>query len=146
MRYVVPLIAVLTMAFAPVPFPKTTKPDRRADLEKLRGSWVRVSYSSGGQRFSDGDTIVEFAGNCMTMCRGGKSEWVVRIDPKKNPKHINLKGVSDPVENCRFVGVYRLDGDTLIIACCHGSTETDRPMNFDGGQGIIVQTLKRTKK
>jgi uncharacterized protein (TIGR03067 family) len=147
MRHVVPLIALLTMAFAPAPFPKATKPDRRADLEKLQGSWVRVWYSSCGRWFSDGETIVEFAGNHMTMCRGDKSEWIVRIDPKKDPKHIDLKGLTDSVKDCQFVGVYRLDGDTLIIACCHGSTETDRPMNPDrGGAGIIVETLKPTKK
>jgi uncharacterized protein (TIGR03067 family) len=147
MRSVLSLIAVLLVGFAPAPFPKKIKPVRRTDLEQLQGSWVRVSYSSCGRWVSDGETIVRFIGSHMMMCRGRTSEWVVKINPRTNPKHIDRKGFTDNVKDYQFVGLYRLDGDTLMLAECHGSSETDRPLTFDhGAPGVLIQILKRAKK
>jgi uncharacterized protein (TIGR03067 family) len=146
MRRILPLLIVLSLGFAPAPVYRG-KDDTRTDLEKMQGSWVRVSYSSCGRWSPDGKTIIEFAGDHMTMSLNGKDEWVAEIDPKTNPKRIDQKGYSERVKSYQFMGVYRLDGDTLMIATRQGSSEEDRPMNFDrNALGVIIEHLERRRK
>jgi hypothetical protein len=98
MRRVLPLIAVLLVGFAPVPFPKASKDEGRTDLDKMRGGWVKVWYSSGGQKRHDGRVVIEFKDDHMTRSLNGADEWVARIDSKTNPRRIDLQGYSDRVE------------------------------------------------
>ncbi len=98
------LVVTLTLGFAPAPFPKPAKPDRRTDLQKMQGVWVQVSQTRGGKPWPPpGEPTfrkqVIVSGKRMRMTyqfRGDGiviSEWVVTLDPARHPKAMDMKAV-----------------------------------------------------
>ena len=75
MRRVLPLLAVLSLAFAPLPFPKQKRAE--CDPARLRGSWfmdngLEARFEEGSLTFYDGGVLV--------------SAYRMTLDPAAEPK------------------------------------------------------------
>src|SRR5262245_47137700 len=97
MRRVLPLLAVLSLAFAPVP-PYRPKPDSgKEDLKKLQGTWERVRVTIGGRVYSEvgNETTIVIADDRMNYSVAGKptNEWVFTLDGKPKPPLFDRKGI-----------------------------------------------------
>jgi uncharacterized protein (TIGR03067 family) len=135
------LAAAACVAFAPAPFPKPDRRDARADdLTKLQGSWVRVLHNGQTQ---NGHDVVVVRGDVWRYNTPNDS-WVMKFDPVKKPKHIDLIKVGD--KNNFFRGIYRLEGDTFTYSLRHYGTEQQRPRDYNpAGAFAWVSVYKRHK-
>lgn len=158
-RVLLALATALSMAaaLAPVPARGDTK-----DGEKLRGEWTLVRHVE-----PDGTVIrhrEDDIGNSHFLLGfgGGKAvqeydfgdpsleiTWAVVLDPSATPKRIDLTGTdssSSAVATGKvWRGIYRLDGDRLIL-CFAELDAKARPSAFEPGRGRDVYELKRVKK
>jgi uncharacterized protein (TIGR03067 family) len=142
MRHVLMLLAVLSLAFAPLPRSRP-KPDGRADSQKVQGEWVLVHASTGGK--SDGNVLegLVFSGNGFRMLGpvGYRGDWTFAMNPKAGPKSLDMVA---PGGGLLIEAVYSLEGDTLRI-CSHTSA-TKRPSDVSGsGPSESLWVFKRKK-
>jgi uncharacterized protein (TIGR03067 family) len=115
------LVAVASAA----PIPKELR--LKSDAERLLGVWdMPVSEINGKERnkahwtFENGKMFSVLYGN---ESGGRGSEWVIKIDPEKTPKEIDITS---------YKGIYTFDGDRLKIAYTIGA---DRPTDFKPAEG-----------
>jgi uncharacterized protein (TIGR03067 family) len=113
MRRVLPLLAVLSLAFAPAPFPRPEKRDPSTeDLKWMQGTWDDVSIPEG--------QVIVIAGDKMSLYSGDRSPRTLRIhlDARKSPRTIDARALdardTDETSSTR-PGVYKLEGGTLLI-------------------------------
>src|ERR1700733_13562766 len=88
MRRVLPLIAVLSLSFAPAPFPKPAKPESsKEDLKKMQGTWTRVSVTIQGQKVEErpGTIAIVITGTHLQF-PDPLDGWTITVDAKKRPK------------------------------------------------------------
>ena len=126
MRRVLPLIALVSLSFAPAPFPRTTKADSEKDLNLLRGAW-----------FVSDTEAARFEGDRLTYSRpnDGKitSSYRVKLDASARPKQLDLIG--GPVRSGTIVrtflhrGIYVIEKETITI--CTANAHEERPTRFD---------------
>lgn len=133
MRCPVPtgLLSAVLVAFAasaegaPAPFPKAAR--SHADLPRVQGEWVAVSYqarSGSGAPGNPKEVTVRFDGRTLTVMQFGRplhsgavalarSGAVGRIDYTR--------------EKTRAIGIYRLQGGTLTVCWRYDGV---RPTSF----------------
>src|SRR6266496_3830538 len=106
-------------------------------LNKVKGGAVGLSYAIKGDKFLGvikGDKI---------LADGEKVIWTIRLDPKKNPKAIELLHVA-PDEGKTTPGIYSFEGDTLKIYFPNPNVEDQkRPTDFANNRGVMGYILKR---
>jgi uncharacterized protein (TIGR03067 family) len=127
MCFTLPVVAMLSLPFAPLPFPKRAPDEAKA--KAIFGAW------SGTHR-------LEIAAGRLTYGPGPEPVvYDLTIDPTAKPAtyHISHLGTNDP----RFLGIYRIDGDTLTL--CYRSASDGRPAAFAAppGGGVITEVYKR---
>lgn len=140
-------LAVLLLAgLAPV---LTAQPPKEAtDQERLQGEWVLV----GLEVREEFVPAAKLAGTTL-MIRGDKYATVVKkkeypttfkLDPKQDPKHIDML-IPDESGAPRLArGIYRLDGDKLVV--CRGQAPGgERPRDFvsSATNDVFVVTWER---
>ena len=145
MRRALPLLAVLSLAFAPAPLPRK---ERTTDLERLRGEWKLVSITLQGapQRWLPDAVIIE--GDRIRYLLGGRavSEWTLSLDARSSPRRCVMRGMGVAREQEIAVGVYALHGDVLRL--CYRYT-IDGPPAEDfrsDGKGTWVEVLERKSR
>jgi uncharacterized protein (TIGR03067 family) len=145
MRRFLPLLVLLSLAFAPAPLPK---PDRRAgcaDLKAMQGTWYRTSVIANGiehERTPGGTKIV--ITDTHLQFPSPLDAWTITLDAKKSPKHFDYVGNSHYTNDTIFRGIYRLEGDTLILCCNKGPRVEDRPTKFESSKDSVwIQVFKR---
>jgi uncharacterized protein (TIGR03067 family) len=138
----------------------------KVELEKLQGNWEAVSIEAGGEaRTVQGgvatisvptyDKSVDMPGR---LTRFDEAVWTwkhsrqkgqpdssrIIIDPSKEPKQMN--GFS-PRGRLSF-GIYKLEGDTLIICFSTSPEPEDRPKEFKAGANgrNTLQIFKRGQR
>jgi uncharacterized protein (TIGR03067 family) len=135
------MVSLVTAAPAPVYKPK--KEPGKTDLEKMQGTWVRVSLAIDGRPGVHAPCTITIKGTTMAFGSPG-DDWNLTLDPSKSPKHIHSSRLEKKASIADFWGIYSLEGDTLTICCREGSNEADRPLTFDKTQrGVWLQVLKR---
>jgi uncharacterized protein (TIGR03067 family) len=145
MRRVLPHYAVLSLAFAPAPFPRPGL--SKADLEKMQGEWICISFLTEGRRHDllAHPLTAKVQGDRMTF--GSPDDtWRLTRDGGGIARHIDFHRVK-PLGGIDLIrGVYRLDNDTLTICWCLRKEEKDRPTGFDPAQpNVWVHVYKRKK-
>jgi uncharacterized protein (TIGR03067 family) len=134
MRSILLLIAVLSPALAPVPFPKPGQ--GKSELERLQGSWL-----------GDGGLEARFDGDRLTYYRNGEMVNVYRVtlNALAAPKAINCKGIGGGAADGRsYLGIYKLEKDKLQLYS-RGWGEV-RPTTFVPANGYHPLVLKRMKR
>jgi uncharacterized protein (TIGR03067 family) len=133
MRRVLPLVAVLCLAFAPAPFPKPYQSN--VDFKKLQGMWVQTYLLEKGKRVKlpykkiwlfEGDRIYEVFDDAAIHIL-----WF-SIDARSTQRNIYLRSSqNDPPSH---FGRYRLAGDTLTLCISHKK----RPDGLSGDEGKVL--------
>jgi RNA polymerase sigma factor (sigma-70 family) len=123
----------------------------KADREMIQGTWKVSSHLKNGKQTDGNDDNLEvkqivFEGDKLTTDSGIVAEC--KLDPKQNPKHIDVIAKEGPVPDKGKVapGIYEIKGDELRI--CFGVPGVDRPTEFtaDAGSMCVMIVLKRVKK
>jgi uncharacterized protein (TIGR03067 family) len=152
MRRVLPLFAVLSLAFAPAPFPK---PSISINLASFQGRWkvvrIEVTLPNGGVRKWDWDIrTIRVRDNHMAYLRGNASdakadEFPIAMSPGKELAAIDwwLPG-QKPDGSPKMVGLMRRRGDTIHILYKPGTGLADRPKQFENPpEGWYLKTIRR---
>jgi uncharacterized protein (TIGR03067 family) len=102
MRRMLPLLAVLCLAFAPAPFPKRSR-QAADDLKALQGTWVT----------DNGLVEARFERDRVSYYRKGALVHVYRVtlDTFAKPKAFDLAGA----DGRNYQGIYSLEKDTLTM-------------------------------
>lgn len=141
MRCVLPLLAVLPLAFAPAPFPKPNTD--KDDLKRMQGSWVLTFNVQDGVRENMKEKVIwQIKENCVFSVENRKEmpSFFFALDARSTPRGIDIR--DSPKEKPRLFGRYSVEGDTLKI--CIGKEK--RPVDLSGGEGTFgVWVLKRQK-
>jgi uncharacterized protein (TIGR03067 family) len=124
---------------------------RKRELDRHKGVWRVTSFVSDGVeappeiarsivRVVDGDHVV--------WKRDGKSfaGTTIELDPTKEPKAIDVIPDGGRSKGKRVLGIYRLDGDELII--CMAGPDKDRPKTLEAakGSGQTLMMFKREQR
>ena len=121
MRRVLPLLVGLLIGFAPAPQPKQRPEDSQRDLQAMQGAWT--------ERFADSATVTI---NGHRMVYSSDYAWKITLNAKANPKRIEAIGVGSEVAGKTRFGIYRLEGDKLIICWRRKSAgKLDWPTSLD---------------
>jgi uncharacterized protein (TIGR03067 family) len=139
-RLTVPLLAVVSLGFAPLPFPK---PDpSKKDLQRMQGTWVLVASHRDGMRADlRHEAVWLITGDVLTISLDGTPERprLIKLDGRTAPGSIDLSP-GRPGDH-PLAGRYRVDGDTLTIRI-----GVERPPDLSGrGPGNGVWVFKRRK-
>jgi uncharacterized protein (TIGR03067 family) len=139
-------VAVLTSltAFAPAPFPRTSRDGDRTgiDMKRFQGTWKVISMEivqAGGRldKLSDwgenaqGTTGVRVEGDKWTYLTNGNrsgSYWM-DIDPTQKPAAVNWYTQADK-KNPGMLGLIRREGDQVTILY-YATTPNNRPRTFE---------------
>lgn len=117
--------------------PGPVSPESQAAVKELQGQWQKASIEMDGRTVNvEGQQIrCTFQGNRITDA-GLFSPLVVtefRVDPRRQPKHLDRRFTGGAVGPWISRGIYQLDGQTLTI--CSGGLNTPRPTDFSTGPG-----------
>jgi uncharacterized protein (TIGR03067 family) len=127
----------------------------RKELKKLEGNWAFVKgTSSKGEEKAEGklsDFILEFKGKQMLFKLGDESKetlQIAAIDPSADPKCIDILEKSPGKPGRILEGVFKIDGDKLVIAMRMTGNDKQRPVTFDKPTDplVVVLSFQRQKK
>ena len=140
------LIASVVCLFAvATPGHEGAEPEKvvAAELKMLEGEWRIVTAETGGQPV-ESKTVAKFAGAKCTLTDPGFPAVVntVAIRPSKDPMWMDI---TNPVTKQTFLGIYKLDGDSLIAT--FQSEKAGRPTQFKTKKesGAVMYTYERIK-
>lgn len=130
--------------------------DVRKELEALQGTWKAVALEAGGNALPK-EAVPEFTfiigADGKATGKTAKSEYAatIAVNPKKDPKTIDNAHESGPQKGKKQYGVYKLEGDKLIVCItAPGRAETDRPRDFSTRDSanvlFIFERLKGEKQ
>lgn len=138
-------VSVLGMAADP---PKAD--DAAKELKRLQGTWEMVGLEVNGEEVPAkklaGTTLTIRGDKYITKVKDTAREVTFKLDPKSEPKAIDMY-FPDGVEAAKLSkGIYQVDGDTLKV-CRHQMPGEDRPRSFvtSAGTNLFVVTWKRKK-
>jgi uncharacterized protein (TIGR03067 family) len=131
-------LAVALVVAAPAP------KDKKPDPGPIEGEWVIQSYVLGGREDNtERGEKVQLSEGLLVVGENEKIRYT--LDPKADPPRIDMTPLRRNQE--LILGIYKLDGDTLLI-CCPKGGGAERPTEFKSPteSQIVLMTLKRKKK
>jgi uncharacterized protein (TIGR03067 family) len=118
----------------------------KEDLPSLVGEWDVKSRMVGGQRKDpvDGSTVKFTADGGAKFTGGPSIAGTYTADPTKDPAEFDIKP-SATTTAPGLTGIYRVDGDTLILCLIQ---KGPRPTKFESppGSRVLLFTVKRVAK
>jgi uncharacterized protein (TIGR03067 family) len=123
------------------------------ELKSLQGKWKTVDMEAGGKPVPK-EAAPDFR---ITIGADGKSTgkmpqeefgFVMTVNPKKDPKAIEVLHESGTEKGKKQFGIYKLDGDKWTVCMTMpGSAETDRPKDFNTKDTThVVFVFERVKE
>jgi uncharacterized protein (TIGR03067 family) len=141
----VPLVVLLIAADA--------KEDAiKKDKAALKGNWQVTALEDSDEKVPEEQTrkmSITISETMIVSKQGGageKSKGEYAIDPTKTPKEIDIKLMDGAEKGKTIKGIYKLDGDTLVI--CTSEPGDARPKEFKATKQpqSILLTFKRIKE
>lgn len=122
----------------------------RRELQALQGEWVAQRFEREGKAtdWAAREYVLEIRGDRWIFDGVEKSVIAVGLDPKADPKAIDLRSLERGREGRVSEGIYRIEGDTLTV-CLHLGDGRQRPTRFEAGADLPDNALvvyKRVKK
>ena len=120
------------------------------ELKRHQGTWVTTSSIFDGQAAAP--ELVRSIKRIVTddhvvWERDGKrfAGTTIVLDPKKEPKTIDVIPDGGPNRGEHILGIYKLEGDTITI--CMAGPAQPRPKDFkaEKGSGCTLRTFEREK-
>jgi uncharacterized protein (TIGR03067 family) len=140
-RYVATAIALASIAFAPLPFPKADPGGE--DLKRMQGAWVLVSQTFEGRPHPHEEGRIVFSGHGLAQ-PDGSARCEVILDAAARPRGMQMVWAGEGVEHLRLHAVYAVRGDTLML--CYYSTVYGRPDDLAGeGKMRFLHVYRRAK-
>jgi uncharacterized protein (TIGR03067 family) len=159
------LLFSVSASLGAAPVPRGAKDARQAEeVERLQGDWVLVqtiapngvvSKHKEGQPDTNHFNLYIKKDRAIFHFDGTDPDDEIvttfTVNPSKSPKEIDFTGVSSSItgykKGTRDLGIYKLQGDTLILRC-FGESQTSRPSGFtpDPDKDICIYKLVRSKK
>lgn len=121
----------LLLGFAPLLAADPSK--EKTDEERLQGEWtmagLEVREEAVPAEKLAGTTLLIKKDKYTTGVKKKEYPVTFKLDPKQNPKHIDMFIPGDSGEAQLSKGIYKFEGDKLII--CRGQAAGgERPRNF----------------
>lgn len=146
-------LVLFTLA-APTEPPKAKElpAEAKKELKKLEGKWrmVRlVDAEKDSGLMKDADAYYVFKGTELTVSYGEKSTTllITAIDTSADPKCIDLTEMVKDKPGRTLEGVYKIDGDTLLLAVAAPKEGKERPTGFEKPTGrVVAWTFKRVNE
>src|SRR5262245_63492521 len=138
-RLLVLLAAVLSLAFAPAPFPRRERPAAvKEELNRLHGIWELVCESHGGRPQFLRQLRWAFIGDNLVQADDhGLTRWRVKLELGRRLKGIDLESRSEKSSPDHFPAAgYVLEDDTLWV--CYDLTLAGRPKHLLGSEPSLV--------
>lgn len=119
-----------------------------ADNKAFVGTWTPVSLEMAGEKrdassepgalpatFKDGKVLLN-----------DKEIFSYKLDASTDPKIIDLTRLEDPDKDQVLEGIYKFDGEMLMICLWTGQGTKARPAEFatKAGDNFVLVTLKRS--
>ena len=157
LRLVMLMAAGLAVGLAPgAEGPKENQAAK--DLQQFQGTWTLESVEVNGMKI-DAETLKK-AGHEITLIvkedkvtlklKRDDVEGTLKLDPTKRPKAYDTKGTDPEGQTHEAVGIYKFEGDELVIALTVGEgKDLPRPTEFKPStiagkrQMVVVVHLKR---
>lgn len=122
------------------------------ELKALQGKWKAVAMEAGGAPLPK-DAVPDFSfvagadGKATAKTPDMEFHFTMSVDPKKNPKTMDVSHDSGDQKGKRQYGVYKLEGDKLTVCMTPaGGAEIDRPKDFNTKDGAnVVFVFERVK-
>jgi uncharacterized protein (TIGR03067 family) len=123
------------------------------ELKSLQGKWKTVAMEAGGKPLPKEATL-NFA---VTIGADGKSTgkmpqeefgFVMIVNPKKDPKAIDVVHESGDQKGKKQYGIYKVDGEKWTVCMTvPGAAESDRPKDFNTKDTThVVFVFERVKE
>ena len=119
-----------------------------ADNKAIAGTWTPVSLEMAGEKR---DASSEPGALPATFKEGkvllnDKEIFSYKLDASTDPKIIDLTKLEDPDKDQVLEGIYKFDGEMLIICLWTGQGTKARPSEFStkAGDNFVLVTLKRS--
>jgi uncharacterized protein (TIGR03067 family) len=118
MHRVLPLfvLALISVAFAPAPFPKAKPKGGEDRLKSIQGTWKVISRTLEGKKVSHVASTLEVnerGWTCANASGTWRSSFAVTLSGKGPPWPFVAKCDKSPYDSDH--GVFEIKGDTLII-------------------------------
>jgi uncharacterized protein (TIGR03067 family) len=119
------------------------------DLKAAAGKWAVAKATLGGKdltaAFKTLELVLAADGGYKLTINGQPDEGVVKVDPAKTPKQMDIVGKAGPNAGKTIKTIYKLDGDTLVV--CYELGDGDRPTAFESKAGTkqFLAEYKRAK-
>jgi uncharacterized protein (TIGR03067 family) len=133
--------------------PVQPKPDAAAEkeLEQLQGVWYHVSREVGGKEVSgeSKESLFVVRGNIVVLKTGDKVGQVGMlkiVDPKSNPKKLDLIITDGANEGMTILSVYKVDGDVFKYCGAVEARPTSLATNRDDKEYVYCSTYKKLKR
>jgi uncharacterized protein (TIGR03067 family) len=143
-RVLLPL-ALVSLAFAPAPFPKAAKPTpAQADLRAMQGRWLRISGSFGGTELARVEANIRIVENKVAFYLGDRlrDEWSISLNPKQDTKQFDAKIISGDRKGDTVTGNYQQQGDVLTLSY---TVTVRQGLLGTPEQALVVYTYRRKK-
>ncbi len=146
MRRVLPLLALLSLGFAPAPLPRPDRDKTRIDLKLFQGTW-RVAghhqWLDGAKKPSPWNiTHVRVQNDQWTLLEANREVVTYRIEvhPQKKGGHIDWRGT---MGEALWLGLIRRDGDSVEVIYLSAN---QRPGDFAAPpSGSMLIALQRRR-
>jgi uncharacterized protein (TIGR03067 family) len=123
-----PMLAVLSLALAPAPFPRP--PRKPMPAASLQGQW-------------EGAHLLVITPGRATYHHGHLREYDLSVDASAVPPAYEMRGTGN-IAGRVLRGIFKVEGDTLIL--CYHSAGRERPAAFEGpGKGTYTAVYRRKK-
>jgi uncharacterized protein (TIGR03067 family) len=123
--------------------------DKGKDLDKLQGTWSRVSEEKNGKKTAEDDLKkirLTIKGDSYSLDDGKeKRTGTLKLDQTKAPKAIDIIAAEGPNKGKTLKGIYKIEDDTFTY--CVAQPDKDRPTEFSAkeGSGHALLVNKREK-
>jgi uncharacterized protein (TIGR03067 family) len=119
--------------------------------KSLQGTWTATQAERDGKSVDDvvGHRLSFTGARFQIRSKDGKTlhAGTFRVDPVPKPAAIDFEHTEGVLKGKAWIGIYRLDGDTLTVCDNAPNLDKPRPAAFDakGASGYVPITFKRAK-
>jgi uncharacterized protein (TIGR03067 family) len=130
--------------------PCISRADDSRDGKLINGTWSAAAAELGGERlpFEVRKSIkLDISDGKYTVMVGTEPDkGIVKLDPSKEPKSMDIAGTKGPNKGKTILAIYQLDGDRLSV--CYDLSGKGRPAEFKTKDGTQLSpvTYKREKR